>query len=590
MNLKPFHKKRFFICFLFLFVTVFTLTSSQAPSKLISSVSLTKEQRSFDRYTNDLFVQELSSNTINLHYTLADPDSFDIKDPAISLGSLSKDAQHASIAQLENMSAVLSEFDPTLLSAKQQLTYDILTSYCNRELSATSFYYYHEPLRPTTGTQSELPILLAEYAFYKPSDVTDYLALLACMDDYFKEISVFEVEKSKAGLFMPDFAAETVINACQIFTADPDKNYLIDTFDTRIDAMTDLSNEKKTEYKDLNRSLIQNHVIPAYNILTDTLSKLKDSGSKSGSLSGYENGKAYYEYLVGVNTGSDKTIPELQKRTEKQRADDLLAIHNLLVKNPKLLSTDDPKLSFSTPEEMLDHLLEAIQTDFYPAPETHYEVNYIHKSLEDTLAPAFYLTAPIDRTDHNVIYLNGKSNYQGLSLFTTLAHEGYPGHLYQTTGSYHAGFTPLRAILNYPGYVEGWATYVEMLSYQYAGLDHDTADMLMHNQSALLSLYATIDMGIHYDGWNLSDTASFLNGYGIKDSDTIRRIYELIIEEPSHYLKYYIGYLEFLELQAFARNEFKDEFSMRAFHQAVIRMGPAPFPLLKKYLHDFYTI
>ena len=590
MNLKPFHKKRFFICFLFLFVTVFILTSSQAPSKLISSVSLTKEQRSFDRYTNDLFVQELSSNTINLHYTLADPDSFDIKDPAISLGSLSKDAHHASIAQLENMSAVLSEFDPTLLSAKQQLTYDILTSYCNRELSATSFYYYHEPLRPTTGTQSELPILLAEYAFYKPSDVTDYLALLTCMDDYFKEIAVFEVEKSKAGLFMPDFAAETVINACQIFTADPDNNYLIDTFDTRIDAMADLSDKKKTEYKDLNRSLIQNHVIPAYNLLTDTLSKLKDSGSKSGSLSGYENGKAYYEYLVAVNTGSDKTIPELQKRTEKQRTDDLLTIHNLLVKNPKLLSADDPKLSFSTPEEMLDHLLEAIQTDFYPAPETNYEVNYIHESLEDTLAPAFYLTAPIDRTDHNVIYLNGKSNYQGLSLFTTLAHEGYPGHLYQTTGSYHAGLTPLRAILNYPGYVEGWATYVEMLSYQYAGLDHDTADMLMHNQSALLSLYATIDMGIHYDGWNLSDTASFLNGYGIKDSDTIRRIYELIIEEPSHYLKYYIGYLEFLELQEFARNEFKDEFSMRAFHQAVIRMGPAPFPLLKKYLHDFYTI
>ena len=65
------------------------------------------------------------------------------------------------------------------------------------------------------------------------------------MDDYFKEIAVFEVEKSKAGLFMPDFAAETVINACQIFTADPDNNYLIDTFDTRIDAMADLSNEKK---------------------------------------------------------------------------------------------------------------------------------------------------------------------------------------------------------------------------------------------------------------------------------------------------------------------------------------------------------
>ena len=175
-----------------------------------------------------------------------------------------------------------------------------------------------------------------------------------------------------------------------------------------------------------------------------------------------------------------------------------------------------------------------------------------------------------------------------MQLFTTLAHEGYPGHLYQTTGSYQAGLAPIRALLNYPGYVEGWATYVELLSYHYAGLNDELADLLMYHQSALLSLYATIDMGIHYDGWNLTDVTMFLGDYHVTDPSLIQDIYALITEEPSHYLKYYIGYLEFLELKDFAKKEFGERYLDREFHQAVIRIGPAPFPILRKYLSDFY--
>ncbi len=587
--MKHFPKKRIVSGFLSLIFIFISLTACNVPSKLSSSAALSKEQRSFDNYTKELFIQEMKNNTINLHYTLANPDDFGIENHKISLGSLSKESAAASITQLENISAALSDFDYEALSTKQQLTYDVLKDYCNRELSAFSFYYYDEPLRPTTGTQSELPILLAEYAFYEPSDVTDYLSLLACIDDCFLEISKFEQEKSNAGLFMSDFASDTVIEACETFTENPDENYLIDTFNTRIDAMNELSDEKNETYKKLNIYLVKNTVIPAYEMLADTLTKLKNTGSNDAGLCQYSKGKDYYEYLVCCNTGSDKTVEELQAMTENQRTSDMLSLHELIVKNPKLLQSGEPDIAFTEPEAILNHLLEAMQTDFYPAANSTYEINYVHASLENTLAPAFYLTAPIDDISHNVIYLNKSSQYSGIQLFTTLAHEGYPGHLYQTTGSYQAGLSPVRAMLNYPGYVEGWATYVEMLSYQYAGLDDDFAAMLMYNQSALLSLYATIDMGIHYDNWELADTTVFLNGYGINDANIIKNIYELIVEEPSHYLKYYIGYLEFLELKEYAKEEFGEAYSDRAFHQAVIRIGPAPFPILKKYLRDFYT-
>lgn len=563
--------------------------AAQLPSP--SSIKILKEQHNFHQYTEDLFVSHITGNTINLHYTLTNPKSYGIDNYPVTLGSMSaQDAKNATAA-LENMSAALNRFDYNSLTTRQKMTLDILKDYCSKELSAAELYYYNEPLRATTGTHTELPILLAEYAFYNPSDVTDYLSLLSCVEDCFHDIIFFEDEKSKRGLFMSDFAADAVIASCRSFTENPEENYLITTFDSRIASMKDISDEKKEIYQKQNRTLVENVVIPAYEDLALAMTRLRNSGSNSGGLCHFSNGISYYEYLVRSGTGSDKSVPALQKLTEQKRRQDISALHTLLAENPELINSDeDTPVLTDDPEEILTVLQERMLKDFPPAANSSYEVNYVDKSLEGSLAPAFYLTAPLDDISHNVIYINGSSRYSGIQLFTTLAHEGYPGHLYQTTGSYQANLEPIRAILNYPGYVEGWATYVEMISYQYAGLDKNYAEMLMRNQSALLSLYASIDMGIHYDGWSLADTAQFLGGYGIANTDTVSDIYKLVVEEPAHYLKYYIGYLEFLELRKFAENELQDSYSNRAFHQAVVRIGPAPFSILKKYLKDFYEI
>ncbi|MFR5970913.1 MAG: DUF885 family protein [Clostridium sp.] len=47
------------------------------------------------------------------------------------------------------------------------------------------------------------------------------------------------------------------------------------------------------------------------------------------------------------------------------------------------------------------------------------------------LSPAFYLTPPIDEPAANVIYINHAAKYRHQNLHATLAHEGYPGHLFQ---------------------------------------------------------------------------------------------------------------------------------------------------------------
>ena len=199
------------------------------------------------------------------------------------------------------------------------------------------------------------------------------------------------------------------------------------------------------------------------------------------------------------------------------------------------------------------------------------------KDMESYLSPAFYLIPCIDNTEKNVIYINRSHNMEKLHLYTTLAHEGYPGHLYQTTYFASKKPNPVRSLLTFGGYVEGWATYAEMCSYYLTPLEKKQAVLAQKNNSLLLGLYARADIGIHYDGLSLQDTIKFFSKYGIQDKETIGEIYQLIVSTPANYLKYYIGYVEILELKKEAADKKGKKFSQKEFHRAVLDIGALPF-------------
>ncbi len=554
-----------------------------------SGLSSDKSAGDFDSFLEAFFRSEVQSNTINLHFTLSNPENYGITETPITLGVISDEAVQKSHASLENTISALESYNYDSLSPKQQLTYDILCDYLQTELSASDLTLYDEILRPSTGIQAQLPVLYEEYRFYDKQDIEDYLALIALTDDYFSQIIDFEKEKAHEGLFMSDFACDTIISQCETFAANPDSHYLILTFNHKVDAMTELTDSEREQYKEKNAALVKEHILPAYENLASALTELLGSGKNDQGLCYFPDGKEFYEYLVYHNTGSSSDAKELETRISETRTTDLTEAALLLAEHPELKSAgNDATLSGMDCIATLNVLQDAMLEDFPAAPDTEFTVSYIDECMEDYMAPAFYITAPIDNYEKNSIFINASTDSTSMRYFTTLAHEGFPGHLYQTVMSYEAGLSPVRSILNFPGYVEGWATYVEMISYKYAGLDENLAKLLSLNQSALLSLYASTDLGIHYDGWSFSDTVAFWKDYGITDQEALREIYELIVEEPAHYLKYYVGYMEFRALKEKAQETYGSAYSDIAFHKAVLEIGPAPFAIVEKYLDDYY--
>lgn len=548
------------------------------------SAAVSKEL-SFDDYTNLLFTQNIQKDTLSLHYTLSDPAAHGITNYVVALPDYSKNAASLEALHTENMASALSSYSYDSLETDEQLTYDILTDYTNSCVRNRDLYLYQEILRPSTGFPAQLPVLLSEYYFYNRQDVEDYLMLLTKIPDCFTSVCSFEEAKSEAGLFMPDTQADKLIADIDTFCDTAKEHYLITTFRNKINALTGLTPEEKEEYCRQNEELFQSCVLPSYEEISQTLTSLKGSGTNDAGLCYYPNGLDYYTQLVYNSTGSLRSIDELLEMTEAQRTEDMLAIASIAKKYPEIsLSVSDYPLAAASPEEILNYLTTAV-TDRFPAPSaTEFSVNYVDACMQESMAPAFYLTAPMDNLAHNVIYINPAGNIEGVELFTTLAHEGFPGHLYQTTATASANLPPIRSLMNYPGYTEGWATYVEMLSYSYLGLPKEQALLLMHNQSALLSLYATADLSIHGKGWTLSDLSKFFTAYGIRSEKTVSDIYHYIVSEPAHYLKYYIGYPEFLDLKEDAMEALDNRFNERKFHEQILKIGPAPFEILRKYL------
>jgi uncharacterized protein (DUF885 family) len=226
-------------------------------------------------------------------------------------------------------------------------------------------------------------------------------------------------------------------------------------------------------------------------------------------------------------------------------------------------------------------------------------VKSVSENLENYSAPAYYLTPPIDDSNNNVIYINEKNSPSGLELYTTLAHEGYPGHMYQTVYSNRRMLQQeenyVRQILWYGGYQEGWAMYVEFFSFDYAAALLSEAgypdlapavSFAQHNRSLLLCLYSLLDILIHYDNASYEEVREVLHTCGILQESSVLSIYEYLTEEPANYLKYYVGYLEILELKQEAKALWGDGYSDYAFHTFILDCGPSDFDTIREALQD----
>ena len=548
------------------------------------------ENGKFEAFSGKVFQNEVSGSTLTLHYTLAHPEKQGIRRKKASLGTVPTDMKNTYqiCSQYEKK---LKSFRYSRLSTENQLTLDSMLLYYHTEKSLGDNYLLQEPLGPSLGIQAQLPVLLAEYAFYEDRDITDYLTLLTTIRPYFRSILEFEKKKSEAGFFMSDTTLDRILAQCSSFIRNPDNNYMLEIFQKKLSEYGKLPSSEQNALVLTHQNLMKTEVIPAYQELMTGLEALRGTGKNTRGLTYFKGGKAYYLYLLQSQTGSYVPVKQMEKRLSGQLSDEIGIAGTILRQNPELLTTLSRGITFREmkPAQMLNALQQKIQTDFPPLTDVTFELRTVHDSMKEYLSPAFYLTPPADVNSPNSIYLNPADEMTGIELYSTLAHEGFPGHLYQTVSFSRSDPLRIRHLYAPSGYVEGWATYVESYACRYAArnLDANTQALCRLwylNRSVHLILCSLLDLGIHSQGWLLSDASAFLAQFGITDASAAASLYQYILETPANYLKYCVGSLSFSQLLSEVQEQEGDSFSLIGFHEKLLRLGPLPFPLVEKYL------
>lgn len=572
--------------------------------------SYQRDEKRFTSITTELFTNEMKSDTLNMHYNLAVPEDFGICSYEPLLAGYDAERSLHTQAQIENTLAALYTLHTEKLSETDAYLWKLLTRSLENSLALGNYSYYSEPLSPSSGAQAQLPILLAEYTFRRRQDVEDYLMLLEQTDAYFASLLTYEQEKAAAGMSMPGTFLKEVRAQCDTIITkealETGTHFLQTTFQERLQPLLEagiITSQEAQDYIFHNDRLLKTVLLPAYTALGDGILLLEDDSILPTGLASLPQGKSYYEQLLIAETGSYRSIDEIMKLLTEQFSMEYDCIREALAAHPDILQSYNEDLLTAFPyqdaPQMLLDLQKRMGEDFPALPEgtTQVSVKAVSANLEAYCAPAFYLTAPLDDTDSNTIYINRQKTPAGLDLYTTLAHEGYPGHLYQNVYYSRTAYTsherPVRELLWYGGYLEGWALYVELLSNDYAAAllrEHGQenaaviAQLEGHNRSLQICLYSMLDIMIHYQGAAYDKIANILQNFGIADSLSHQSIYNYIVQEPCNYLKYYLGYLEILSLQETARTLWGEAYTDYRFHCFYLDCGPSDFLSLQERL------
>ena len=382
-----------------------------------------------------------------------------------------------------------------------------------------------------------------------------------------------------------------------------DKNnyYLVDVFGEKIDKLSFLNEEQKTEYKKVISDEMKNSFMVGVQELYDGLGSYlgKLDSKDTGYLSTYENGKELYvlnlKSLLGIDDlDINAYIKEVDAayKSAKKKSDEL---YDKLVTGGESLNSIMAKYPIfnGTPEEMMEYLKEFAPTI---VPELKSNPDIFIKEMDDasakaSTAVAYYMKSALDNTSGENITLNPLKLENMNDTLATLAHEGYPGHLYAYVFSKEIAQHDLGKVMTSTAHAEGWATYVELKLYEYAlanTKDFNTRKVIEYlkaqHETAFL-LEARIDLGLHYERWGIAGLEKYLGpGYSYQS------IINQFIEMPTTYNAYGYGKLYFVKLHNEAQQVLGVHYDEIEFNAMLHSRGWTDLGELKNTFNEYMQV
>lgn len=563
-----------------------TASLTPTPAVDLNTPEALAEQAEFDEFLTQVF-QDVMSNqdSITLHFLMQHPENYGITVPEYTLGEVSEDEQSYA-KQCEKYQKELRDFQYDLLTESQKVNYDRLAYECRIGIYAATLKPCYSSLFAQNGNViNNSSTYYTEYMICEEKDAEDYLKLLALYPD-FLSAALTQAEKDRENGILPTKTMlETTIETAEGLL-DASEHPFVVAYRENLLELTELTEEARSSYAERAQQIVNDTVVPA---LREFIAKLR-SDVQDGKYAAPEGmchkdgGKEYYEYLAQAKLGTEMTVEEMFKYVEKKAQSMIKSYMTLLVFDGDVIERyEQASYPVTEPEEILNLLKKEIKDKFPAIGETQFKVSYLPEVLETDGVVAYYLSPQIDNTARKVIRVNGSAvGEDSVSLYSTLAHEGYPGHLYQdeyfmSTEGYHE----INAVFSYLGYQEGWATMVGAMAYEWCCGDKNVAACFNFDYDFSMLLAAWADLGVNYYGWDVDQVYEVLSNNYVDSYEVAEMFYEMAVSDPGVYLPYTLGY----HFTKDAIQSLKDKgMSEKEALEAFLKVGPCSFEVLYKHL------
>ena len=571
--------KRFlslFLAVLFVFsLTGFAAADGEVAAPAAEEEPISEASRKWREFDHAFVYYMLKEDVSSTNQLIKYPETLNMRpeDVVITLGSYDRSEYDRYYNDMRVFLAMLDEIDRDQLLPEEQYAYDAVRTAIEWDLEGEEFYGYFEPLT-YSGVQADLPIVFWLYDIKTEEDAETYLALLETVPEFMMSLVHYEEYRVELGIFMPENQLDTVLGDCEDVINSGEDIFLIASFETAVDAIPGLSDERRAELKARNRELIKNSFIAGYQMLHDGLEKLRPYCRPEVGIKelGNETYIRYYEYFLKITCGDDVTVLGAAALMEEYILLDWADAYNAYQEGGEIF---EGQLSVGTVEENMEYLRKLNAETLPEVPECEITYYIVPDTMHDVFPPAAYLVAALDDPSHICIILNQPEKDN--SLLKTLAHEGWYGHLYQYAGVRSRGRSLSQQFLQNSAYSEAFSQMGEYFfvintdAFNNNALKFSLLGEWMQNN---LIAYCTIL--VNGLGYSRAQLKTFLKETFGFDSATCDAIYEICVEMPYYYLPYTYGLSRFRSI--YSKLGYSD---WKSFYEDCFAIGPTYFHLLE---------
>lgn len=537
------------------------------------------DNKDFDLFLDTIFDELVSDNYLYMHFNVADYKAMGIEKPEVGFGHIVYGVDEEEFNKTEKQLEDLLAFDYDSLSLRQQYDYDLLHYSLLETLCGLEYSKYNLIFSSSSQFCDGIVTNLMEFAIYDEESEEDFLAVLKDVPNYINEAIEYSKQQSNDGLYHSD-----------------------DMLDEEISYIDNLisSNGKSIyeHYKEYDiypevKELVENEVIPAFVTLKEYLNTLYGK-TKSDKLALTKINKGYAEYTYITNTSNNGDMYAIYTQLIEVYSDWVNNFINAYQNNEHILEdyedflNDDKAINLSA-EDMLEYLRNNSSKRYEYLEDANYVVSALDTLGDSTLG--YYVSPPIDNLNQNVIRVNAKINnedYDQMSVFEVMAHEGFPGHLYQNIYFQQKNPHKFRATQSFIGYTEGYADLAAMDAIDMLNVDDGykavaKLNSITFNSHLLLSI---VDLGVNYFGWDVNTIGNKLEKLFL-DKAIAQPLYDMVVAMPGTFVRYGVGYVSHLNLRKKAMDELGDKFDFVAYDRAIIENGPLPFAILEGVVEDY---